>query len=123
MICVDDLKPSRWRYKRSCHLFSMDSPEETLHLFAAKLGLKRSWFQDDPRLPHYDLSPRKRKRAVELGAIEVTSNYVKDAIKNNQKLYTEGYCKQIAVGENNMLPRCSGSECWAWTQWKQEDRR
>jgi hypothetical protein len=48
-----------------CHLMA-DSLEE-LHAFAARLGLKREWFQGD----HYDLIPRRREHAVRLGALEV----------------------------------------------------
>lgn len=52
----------------SCHL-SADSAEE-LHAFAAKIGMKRAWFQDHRLLPHYDLIASKRALAVALGAIE-----------------------------------------------------
>jgi len=51
-----------------------DSKEE-LHDFAKKIGLKRSWFQDDGKRKfwHYDLTPSKRTKAVRLGATEVTA--------------------------------------------------
>lgn len=54
--------------RQSCHM-SADTTEE-LHAFAKQLGLKQRWFQADPRLPHYDLTPRKRRYAIFLGAIE-----------------------------------------------------
>lgn len=45
-----------------------DSLEE-LHDFAKELGLKREWFQDHPRHPHYDLTTqRMRNKALRLGA-------------------------------------------------------
>ncbi len=53
----------------SCHLMACSLEE--LHSFASKLGLKRSWFQDHPRWPHYDLTKSKRALAVRLGATEV----------------------------------------------------
>ena len=62
---------SKWRWRRNCHLFA-DSLEE-LHAFAQKLSLKRSWFQDHARLPHYDLTEGKRHQAIRLGVVEVTS--------------------------------------------------
>lgn len=72
-VYVDSLFPTRptprWRFNAACHLVS-DSLEE-LHEFAKKLGLKRSWFQNHARLPHYDLTENKRRQAVRLGAIEV----------------------------------------------------
>lgn len=59
MVCI----PNRnWRYPESAHLFA-DTNEE-LHAFAAKLGLRRAWFQDNPRLPHYDLTRNKRHAAI-----------------------------------------------------------
>lgn len=69
MIYVDALINWGWRLGPSCHLVA-DSLEE-LHAFAARLGMRRSWFQDDPKLPHYDLTVKRRARAVELGAVEL----------------------------------------------------
>jgi hypothetical protein len=51
-----------------CHL-TADTLEE-LHAFAAKLGMKREWFQDKVDRPHYDLTPGKRLQAIRLGAVE-----------------------------------------------------
>jgi hypothetical protein len=74
MIYVDPLRDNGWKLRGhrtlNCHLFA-DSPEE-LHEFAARLGMKRAWFQDDRRLPHYDLTPARRQEAVRLGAMEMT---------------------------------------------------
>ena len=57
--------------KGSAHLTSdaesLESLEE-LHAFAARLGLKREWFQDHFIAPHYDLSPAKHALALHLGA-------------------------------------------------------
>ena len=63
--CVKNMK---WRYDKSCHLVA-DTVEE-LHVFAASIGLRRSWFQGKS-LPHYDLTKNKRAQAVKTGAIEV----------------------------------------------------
>jgi hypothetical protein len=50
----------------------MVSPDiEELHRFAARLGLKRAWFQGQGAVPHYDLTAGIRARAVRLGAVEV----------------------------------------------------
>jgi hypothetical protein len=54
--------------KGSCHL-TADTLKE-LHIFAELVGLKRSWFQDHKLCPHYDLTPRRRAKAVELGATQ-----------------------------------------------------
>ena len=53
-----------------CHLFA-DTVEE-LHHFAAKIGMKRRWFQDQhEHFPHYDLLPSRRAKAIKLGAQEI----------------------------------------------------
>lgn len=46
-----------------------DSLDE-LHAFAAKLGLKREWFQDKSA-PHYDVCQQKRAEAFKLGAVSI----------------------------------------------------
>lgn len=55
------------------HMVSDTSLDE-LHAFAAKLGLKRAWFQPCPphAVPHYDLKGSKIELAKRLGAQEVT---------------------------------------------------
>ena len=56
----------------SCHLVT-DGDLEELHAFAARIGMKREWFQGPGKAshPHYDLTPARRARAVALGAQEV----------------------------------------------------
>jgi hypothetical protein len=56
-----------WRGKLWCHLVA-DSLDE-LHQFAARLGLKRAWFQDKASYPHYDVTTSVRERALVLGAL------------------------------------------------------
>jgi hypothetical protein len=48
--------------------------EDELHVFAARLGLKRSWFQPGsrPEAAHYDLTAGKRSQALVLGAVSET---------------------------------------------------
>lgn len=54
---------------RYCHM-TADSLDE-LHAFAESIGVKRCWFERSRRgVPHYDLNPEARRRAVEAGAIE-----------------------------------------------------
>jgi hypothetical protein len=63
----------QWPYRSACHL-TADSLAE-LHAFAAKLGLKRAWFQGqhvNPACWHSDLTTNKRRQAVRLGAVEIT---------------------------------------------------
>lgn len=83
MIYVDEISPclpnARWHYNYSCHLFSDN--EQELHLFASQIGLKREWFQNHNKLPHYDLTTGKRKLAIRFGAIEATRQMVVDHFK------------------------------------------
>lgn len=55
----------RWRGRRWAHLVS-DTSYDELHAFAARLGLRREWFQGD----HYDVPEHVRAEAVQLGAVE-----------------------------------------------------
>jgi hypothetical protein len=67
-VYVDDAKNGFERMQMS-HMVA-DAPEE-LHAMAAKIGLKREWFQDDPRHPHYDVCQNKRRLAIAAGAIAI----------------------------------------------------
>lgn len=81
-VYVDPLMPSRqyresadkrWNWPKSCHLTA--DTEQELHAFAARLGLKRAWFQGHHKNPvfwHYDLTENKRNQAVRMKAIEIT---------------------------------------------------
>lgn len=53
---------------RWCHMWHEGEDPEELHRFAAKIGLRRSWFQSNSVLPHYDLVPTKRALAIAYGA-------------------------------------------------------
>ena len=76
MVFVD--KVFFWPGKGSwCHMWA-DTAEE-LHEFAAKLGLKRDWFQDHRMLKHYDILPERRECAIKMGAkVESLRNYLKN---------------------------------------------
>jgi len=64
-----------------CHMVS-DLDAEELHAFAARLGLRRAWFQERPKasVAHYDLTPRRRARAIGMGATIVT---VRELVRRN----------------------------------------
>jgi predicted kinase len=68
-ILVDELREYpgvRLPFTHWCHM-ATDGGFDELHAFAARLGLRRAWFQGD----HYDLPPHRRTLAVVLGAEEV----------------------------------------------------
>ena len=60
-----------------CHMMSdIQGPAglAELHAMADRIGMSRSWFQNKPRHPHYDLRPSARALAIAAGAEAVTSN-------------------------------------------------
>jgi len=74
-IYVDPLASWGWKLRghevRSCHMFTDSQDLEELHALAERIGLKRAWFQQSARAPHYDLTASRRSQAVLLGAVEV----------------------------------------------------
>lgn len=64
-VYVDTMK-AKFKGMTMCHMIA-DSMEE-LHEMAAKIGLKREWFQGD----HYDISLSKKNIALKNGAVLVT---------------------------------------------------
>ena len=72
-VYVDDLMTcipnANWRWSKSCHLIADDIDE--LHGFAKRIGMRYLWFQNDSRLPHYDLNESRRRVAVKQGAVEL----------------------------------------------------
>ncbi|HBE02406.1 MAG TPA: hypothetical protein DC049_08005 [Spirochaetia bacterium] len=84
MVYVDKINPCRptrdWPYATYCHLLA-DTIEE-LHEFAVgKLGMKRAWFQNTSKLPHYDLTIGNRFKALKLGAVEIDSHKVREMMR------------------------------------------
>lgn len=70
-VYVDPPRAYYTRHRLWCHLWGPD--EDELIDFAVSIGCKREWFQDHPTMPHFDLTPNLRARAVAAGAVEVES--------------------------------------------------
>jgi Protein of unknown function (DUF4031) len=70
VIYVDELANlgAPWRGGRSCHLMSDESERELLD-FAQKIGLNLWWYQAKASLPHFDLGPGWRQKAISAGAV------------------------------------------------------
>ena len=69
------------KHKLWSHMWA-DSKEELLS-FGDKIGLQREWFQGD----HFDVTPNKRKKAIENGAVEMS---LKEYLKK-----LKGYLKKF----------------------------
>ena len=52
-----------------CHMFTDSESMGELHDMARRIGIRRKWFQEHRKLPHYDVCKSKRELAIELGAI------------------------------------------------------
>ena len=72
MFYVDELvyvkKNGRKKY---CHMIAETVIE--LHRVAAEIGVGRHFFHSSARIPHYDLSEEWRTKALQHGAIEISS--------------------------------------------------
>ena len=64
---------ANWFWRESCHMFvAPDANVEALHIMAIWIGLIPKWFQEPRgRMPHYDLTPNKRRQAIAVGALSV----------------------------------------------------
>ena len=79
MIYVDQLRPcgAPWRGGVACHLVSDQSRDELLG-FAQSIRIPLAWFQPGS-IPHFDLSPKMRTRALRAGAVSVDRRGIVDA--------------------------------------------
>lgn len=78
-VYVDDLVPHNHRgpacfRNGSCHMFA-DTLEE-LHTMARRLKMPRIWFQDHPKLPHYDLTRNRRVKALRQGVEPMSARFM-----------------------------------------------
>jgi hypothetical protein len=68
LVVHENVRPSLRHLGQSwCHLWADTDTE--LHEFAAKIGMRRSWFQPHHVRNHYDLTPRRRLEALRAGAV------------------------------------------------------
>lgn len=64
---------------KMCHMLA--DTEEELHELAARIGLRREWFQ--PRSsPHYDICKEKRQQAILAGAIEIDGERLVEILRS-----------------------------------------
>ena len=76
-VYVDDWRQparvGRLRARWSHLTVGPDDSIEELHALAARIGLKRAWFQDKPwPHQHYDVTDTKRQAAIAAGAVPIT---------------------------------------------------
>lgn len=70
MVYIDSANIS-YRRMKMCHMVA-DTLEE-LHSMADQIGVSRRYFQDKTKYHHYDICLTKKRQALKLGAIEISS--------------------------------------------------
>lgn len=102
---VDRLKKTRrtkcWPYDESCHLLA--DTEKELRRVAVRLHLSPKWIQRSSYgMPHFDLTPAMRLRAIDMGAIELHNRReVKKIIDVWKARYEEERNDTNTKGEGN----------------------
>ncbi len=90
-----DHAENQFRRMKMCHMLA-DTVAE-LHEFAARIGLRRDWFQPRSR-PHYDLSKAKRATAIAAGAIELNRHELVALMKRQAPVWVAEYAAARANG-------------------------
>jgi len=84
--------PPKW--EGGGHLLTSDIEE--LHRFAARIGLRRAWFQDKT-FPHYDLTRNKRASALHNGATSIEpGQFPEDLLVRSPDGTHEPYAARVA---------------------------
>lgn len=83
------------------HLLTSDLEE--LHALAARIGLRRSWFQDE-LFPHYDLTASRRRAAIAAGAVEIEpGDFPADLLVRRHDGKHEQICRKTETTANMNL--------------------
>lgn len=84
----------RGKWTGGGHLLTSDLDE--LHRLAARIGLRRSWFQDKT-FPHYDLTRNKRLNALHNGAVAIEpGEFPPDLLVRGPDGHHEAYAQRTA---------------------------
>ena len=70
-------------YTDGLHLVT-DGDINELHEFAQSIGLKKTWFQEKLKKPHYDIWGVMVRNAINKGAKEVSSKEIIRILNNKQ---------------------------------------
>lgn len=112
-VYVDPLMDHGWILRgqavRSCHMFSDALDLEELHRIAGRIGCRRTWFQADKRMPHYDLTLPRRQDAIGCGAVEVTR---REAVE----IWRTRAARVVATAEAAAAMRCGQCPCHGYCE-------
>jgi hypothetical protein len=93
-VYVDSLPDQGWgRWNGGAHMMGSDFDE--LHAMAARIGLKRAWFQSDSTFAHYDLTASKRALAIKAGAVKIAPGDLPDDLlmRNDDGSYEQRHAR------------------------------
>lgn len=103
---------------RWCHMIA-DSLDE-LHAAAARIGLRRSWFQTDGSTPHYDIgSARIRELALIHGAVALDRRAFVEAMR---VIRARAAFSRFREDGWPLCPGCGEDELYALANWPGEER-
>ena len=85
-VYVDRLRTNQhprpgWPWRESCHMLA-DSVFELLAM-ADRLDLRHEWLQSEPS-PHFDLTARKRRMAIKLGAVQASRRKIAELVRSQR---------------------------------------
>lgn len=92
-----------------CHMFSDSLDPTELHAMAARIGMRRSWFQHKPGRPfhdHYDVTKSRRTAAVAAGAVGVSCEQMVEINRIKR-------CTFLGIDPDEDLNRRE-REAWEW---------
>ncbi len=72
---------NEYKYGRMIMSHMIADSLDELHEMADQLGINRKHFQDKPKRPHYDVCKSNKKKAIKLGAKEVSDKEIVKILK------------------------------------------
>lgn len=82
-VYVDEFPDGLGKWTGGGHMLATNIDE--LHAMAARIGLRREWFQGAGTFPHYDVQRRKRALALAAGAVPIEIGEIPDDVLMRRK--------------------------------------
>jgi hypothetical protein len=89
------------------YMMTSDESLEELFSFALLLGMKSHWLKMDDGMPHFIISDRKRKEAIDHGAVKSSMREITTAaskIAKNSMSLCQHLCNPARPAEGNRTP-------------------
>lgn len=106
-----DISKGKQRY---CHMaVALGADLNQLHAFADLIGLKRCWFENNPRHPHYDVNAVLKAKALKLHGSTIEVNGVAmplSVIEISPFEFVDRCSKRISAPKNSIATMFGGGE-------------